>query len=132
MYGSELIIDLKGCDVSKFTREHIEEYMIALCDLIDMERETLLFWDDLDVPEEERETEPHLKGTSAVQWITTSNVVIHTLDLVGEVYINIHSCKAYNERDAAWFSREFFGGVFQLCNAPNGYRIIARGLESKV
>ena len=37
-YGIELILDLHGCDASKFTRESITEYFEQLCDLIDMQR----------------------------------------------------------------------------------------------
>lgn len=109
-YGAELIIDLKDCDVSKFTREEITVYMEGLCDLIDMERCDLHFWDDFDVPEGEKETEPHLKGTSAIQFITTSNITIHTLDLLGEVYVNIFSCKDFDSKKAADFTLSFFDG----------------------
>lgn len=109
-YGKELILDLHGCDVSKFTREEIERYFIELCDLIDMERADLHFWDDLDTPEDEKQTEPHLVGTSAIQFIMTSNVTIHTLDLMERVYLNIFSCKEFSDADAKKFSLGFFGG----------------------
>ena len=44
-YGRELILDLHECDPCKFTRESIAEFMIELCELIDMERCELHFWD---------------------------------------------------------------------------------------
>lgn len=131
-YGTEVIIDLKDCDVSLFTREHIRNYFIDLCAKLKMEMADLHFWDDLDVPEEERETEPHLKGTSAIQFITTSNITIHTLDLLGEAYINIFSCKPFDEREAALFTRFFFGGEFQVGKAEFVWRMFERGPESKV
>jgi len=59
---------------------------------------------------EEQETEPHLKGTSAVQFIETSNIVIHTLDILESVYLNIFSCKDFNADAAAKFSAEWFRG----------------------
>ncbi len=131
-YGKELIIDLKDCDSSKFTRKAIEQYMIWLCGLIDMKRSDLHFWDDVDVPEEDKETEPHLKGTSAIQFITTSNITIHTLDLVGEVYVNIFSCKDFDERSAATFTRSFFGGNFQASGSGGKiYGVLTRGRESR-
>ena len=65
-YGIELILDLHGCDSSTFTRKSIGAYFERLCDLIDMEREALHFWDDIGVPEEDRQTSPHTQGTSAV------------------------------------------------------------------
>ena len=88
-YGKELIIDLHGCDASTFNRKSIRKFFKELCVLIDMERCKLSFWDDYDVPPEEQEHEPHLKGTSAIQFIKTSNIVIHTLDILENVYLNI-------------------------------------------
>ena len=107
-YGVELILDLHGCDASKFTRESIQLYFEQLCDLIDMQREELFFWDDVNVPEEERQTSPHTQGTSAVQFILTSSIVIHALDQLEAVYINIFSCKAYDPKVAENFSVEWF------------------------
>ncbi len=107
-YGHELIIDLHGCDVSTFNRASIEGYMVAVCEAIGMEREDLHFWDYEGVPEEEVSQEAHLAGTSAVQFITTSNIVIHTLDMLGAVYINVFSCKEYSKEIAEKVTREWF------------------------
>jgi len=126
-YGKELIIDLRGCDASKFNRESISNYLRGLCNLIDMKRGDLHFWDDVGVPENEQQTEPHTKGTSAVQFILTSNITIHTLDLLGEVYINIFSCKNFNERMAALFTRDFFKGYFQNNVDGAEWKVISRG-----
>ena len=108
-YGFELIIDLHGCDVSKFTRRSIEKYMVAVCEAIEMEREDLHFWDYDGVPKEELPSEAHLLGTSAVQFITTSNITIHTLDLLKAAYINIFSCKEFDEKVAEQITKEWFG-----------------------
>lgn len=110
-YGIELILDLHGCDASKFTRESITEYFERLCDLIDMQREDLHFWDDVGLPEEDKQTSPHTQGTSAVQFILTSSIVIHALDQLKAVYINIFSCKAYDPKVAEKFSAEWFGST---------------------
>ena len=75
-----------------------------------MQRADLHWWDDLDLPEEERETEPHLKGTSAIQFITTSNITIHTLDILKNVYLNIFSCKNFDTDVAKNFSEKWFEG----------------------
>lgn len=109
-YGKELILDIHGCDLSTFTRKSIRGYFKRLCLLIDMETSRLCWWDDYGVPLEEREVEPHLKGTTAVQFITTSNIVIHTLDLLENVYVNIFSCKDFDADIAAKFSVEWFRG----------------------
>jgi len=109
-YGKELIIDIHNCDPSKFNRKSIEIFFIELCDLIDMQRCDLHFWDDLYTPPEEKETEPHLVGTSAIQFIKTSNIVIHTLDILKRAYINVFSCKDFDENKTAEFSSIYFAG----------------------
>ena len=108
-YGMELVLDLHDCDPDTFTRDAIELYLSDLCKLIDMEPCVLHFWDDRDVPEAERQTNPKTKGTSAVQFILTSSIVIHTLDLLRAVYLNIFSCKRFDSDAAARFSAEAFG-----------------------
>ena len=109
-YGKELIIDLHNCDASTFNRKSIKQYFTELCDLIDMERCKLSWWDDHGIPKEEQQSEPHLKGTTAVQFILTSNIVIHTLDLLGNVYINIFSCKDFESEIVKNFSAKWFKG----------------------
>jgi S-adenosylmethionine/arginine decarboxylase-like enzyme len=110
-YGIELILDLHGCDASKFTRASISEYFERLCILIDMQREELHFWDDEGVSEEDKQTSPHTQGTSAVQFILTSSIVIHTLDQLKAVYINIFSCKLFDPKVAEQFSTDWFGAT---------------------
>ncbi len=102
-------MDLHGCDVSKFNRTSLDEYFEKLCKAIDMKRADLHFWDDVDVPEDEKETLPHTKGTSAVQFIITSNITVHTLDLLKAVYVNIFTCKEFDEKVAEEITKEWFG-----------------------
>lgn len=110
-YGYELIMDLHGCDVGKFNRNSIKEYMVAVCEAIGMEREDLRFWDYEGVPEEELPKEAHLLGTSAVQFITTSSITIHTLDLLKAVYVNIFSCRSFHEKVAEEITKKWFGAT---------------------
>ena len=109
-YGKELILDLHECDPSTFTRKSIKKFFKELCELIDMEREKLCWWDDYGVLPEEQETEPHLKGTTAIQFIKTSNITIHTLDLLKSVYLNIFSCKDFEPEIVKQFTEEWFKG----------------------
>ena len=108
-YGFELILDLHECDVSKFNRESLDGYFEKVCKAIDMQKCERYFWDDVDVPEDEKETLPHTKGTSAVQFIITSNITIHTLDLLKAVYVNIFTCKGFDEKVAEQITKEWFG-----------------------
>ncbi len=109
-YGSELILDLHHCKVDSFTREVIRAYCKSLCQVIGMQPEELHFWDDEDVPVADRQTSAQTKGTSAVQFIITSSITIHALDLLGNVYVNIFSCKDFNEEVAVLETLRWFGG----------------------
>ncbi len=108
-YGYELILDLHGCDPATFTRASIDWYFDTVCMAIDMVKCERYFWDDDGVPPEEQQTSPHTKGTSAVQFILTSSIVIHTLDLLETAYINIFSCKAFDRNVAEEITKEWFG-----------------------
>jgi S-adenosylmethionine/arginine decarboxylase-like enzyme len=107
-YGFELILDLYDCDVSTFNRSSLQAFFEKLCDEIKMKRCELHFWDDVGVPTEKQQTSPHTMGTSAVQFILTSTIVVHTLDLLKAVYINIFSCKEFDKDKAEKLTKEWF------------------------
>ena len=107
-YGYELILDLHGCNAATFTREHLNLYFTELCELIGMQRAEVHYWDDVGVPTDERQTSPQTKGTSAVCFILTSTIVVHTLDLLSAAYVNIFSCKAFDPEVATEFTKEWF------------------------
>jgi len=109
-YGKELILDLHNCDLEMFTREKITKYFIEVCKVIGMERAELFFWDYEDNEKERREAAEHLAGVSAVQFIQTSNITVHTLDKLKKVFVNIFTCKDFDQEDAAKFTEWFFGG----------------------
>ena len=75
-----------------------------------MKREDLRFWDYRDMPREYDRAPDHLKGTTAVQFISTSALVIHTLDVTGQAFLDLFSCKAFDHDLAAKITAEFFGG----------------------
>lgn len=109
MYGREVLLDVVDADPAKFTRASIEEFLGRLCGALYLERADLHFW-DYDTPEERAEAPAHLRGVSAVQFVTTSTVVVHTLDESKQVLINVFGC---GEIDAAVVERvavSHFGG----------------------
>lgn len=122
-YGKELIIDLKECDVKTFTRESIKQYFIDLCELIKMEREDFHFWDYYGDPKGYKNAPDHLKGVSAIQFIRTSNITIHTLDVSKQCLINIFSCKEFCVDCTKEFTTKWFKG--RVSNLD----IIARGTK---
>lgn len=107
-YGFELILDLHSCNPATFTRDHLSRYFTELCDLIHMKMCEVHFWDDLGVPPEERQTSPMTKGTSAVCFILTSTIVVHTLDELKAVYVNIFSCMEFEPALATKFTEKWF------------------------
>ena len=117
MYGKELILDIHNCncDSGEFSRGNIKRFMKQLCLMINMERHDLCFWDYKGQPEEYAKAPPHLKGTSAVQFISTSNITIHTLDEMRRVYLNIFSCKSFKSSVVKEVALNFFGG--EIVNA---------------
>ena len=107
-YGFELLLDLHGCNPAKVNRADIDGYFTELCRRISMEKAETHFWDDVGVSIEERQTSPQTKGTSAVCFILTSTIVVHTLDILEAVYVNIFSCKAFDPEIAAKFTENWF------------------------
>lgn len=93
-----------------FNRKIIEQVFIEICRTQKMERCDLHWWDDLDTPENEKETEPHLVGTSAIQFIKTSNITIHTLDILHKVFINVFTCGELDRHTIEKTARSYFGG----------------------
>lgn len=108
-YGFELIMDLHDCDVSKFNKASLRKYFVKLCKAINMKRCELYFWDELGTPSEKGQTCSRTKGMSAVQFILTSSVVVHMLDLLKAVYINIFSCRSFDKEIAEKLTKEWFG-----------------------
>lgn len=108
-YGYELIIDLDKADVRKFTREALAEFLDTLCiDILNVRPEDRHFWDDVGLTLEQCQTDPKTKGTTVVQFLLTSNVTIHTLDILRKVYINIFVCRDFDANRAINFCKEFF------------------------
>ena len=108
-YGIELILDLHKCNSKKFTKYYINKFFKELCKEIDMEACKVTFW-EYDTQEEFDAAPPHLKGITGVQFISTSNITIHTLYDLKAVYLNIFSCKDFDTLGAMIFCKEFFGG----------------------
>tara|TARA_R100001530_G_scaffold93239_1_gene64715 strand:- start:1028 stop:1399 length:372 start_codon:yes stop_codon:yes gene_type:complete len=118
-YGKELILDIYECNPKKFTRKELKKFFHLLCNNIDMERCDLHFWDYKGYPKEYKEAPAHLKGTSAIQFIKTSNITVHALDEMKRIYINIFSCKDFDAKCAIAFSKAYFEGVIKKKTVVN-------------
>ncbi len=104
IFGYELVLDLFECDTDVITsKKKLQEYVDKLCKLIKMKKfgKVLLPYFG--------EKEKFTKGYSLVQLIETSSITGHFSDYWKTAYINIFSCRTYDQKLAKKFSREFFG-----------------------
>jgi S-adenosylmethionine/arginine decarboxylase-like enzyme len=87
-WGYHLILDCKACDKAKITdADNIRNFATVLVKAIDMKAygEPLL--------EHFATHNPLAGGYSLVQLIETSDITAHFVDLSGDAYIDIFSCK---------------------------------------
>lgn len=120
-YGIELIIDLHECDSSIFTEENLRKFVKELIEITGMKAYgEPLIWNDHNA------TETHLKGASIFQFIMTSDIVVHALDITGLVLINLFTCKDFNIEKTIDFAKEFFKSNKASC------KILQRGKISEI
>jgi len=109
-WGLHTTIDLKNCHPELIrSADAIKDYVIQLCDLIEMNR----FGDPLIVNFGQT---PELAGYSMVQLIETSNISGHFINMDNSIYIDIFSCKLYNPYIVAQFTKDFFNGNNYIIN----------------
>jgi S-adenosylmethionine/arginine decarboxylase-like enzyme len=103
-WGIASSIDIYDCDPWTIrSAEKIREFVVELCDLIEMKR----FQDTVVVNfgEDER-----VAGFSMVQLIETSLISGHFANLTNTAYLDVFSCKPYDPDVVAEFARTFFQG----------------------
>jgi len=104
VFGYELVMDLSDCDLSGMSsKKKLTEYVNRLCKLIKMKK-----YGKAQLPYFGLE-KPQTKGYSLLQFIETSSITGHFSEYWRKSYINIFSCKPYDHRLAANFTKEFFG-----------------------
>ena len=103
VFGFELIMDLSGCGLEIMSsRKKLQEYVDTLCKLIKMKKYGKALIPYFGV------NKPHTKGYSLVQLIETSSITGHFSEFWRMSYINVFSCKPYNHKLAADFTKKFF------------------------
>lgn len=101
VWGKELTIDGKS-DPKKVNDPNVlRSFLKEIVVRIDMKA--------YKEPQIELFGEGELYGFSALQWIHTSNIVLHTC-LDGQCYLNIFSCKTFDVEIVKKCFLEFFGG----------------------
>jgi len=101
-WGLSTSVDLQDCAPETIRdRNHIEAYVIALCNLIGMKRygdcQIVHFGDG------------RVAGYSMIQLIETSLISGHFANDTNRAYLDIFSCKGYDAVVVEEFSRKFFG-----------------------
>ena len=107
--------DVENCDAYTIrSADEIKRYVIELCDLIDMKR-----FGECNVVhfgEDER-----VAGYSMFQLIETSCISGHFANESNRSYIDVFSCKAYDPKVVAEFTRTFFKGDVVRVNTCNRF-----------
>jgi S-adenosylmethionine/arginine decarboxylase-like enzyme len=109
-WGKSLHLDLYGCDGLLITsRGYIKNYVVSITDKIKMKRykNTMIEW----FGEEE-----HVKGFSFIQLIYTSSITGHFSEEKGNGYIDIFSCKEFDEYEATKFTKDYFNAEEYMMN----------------
>lgn len=112
-WGIHTIIDLTNCNEQAIRSQHyIEKFAKQLVTLIDMksygEPQVIHFGDC-----------PSVKGYTLVQLIETSLISAHFVELTNSAYIDIFSCKDYDTRAAAKFTKHFFSAETMIKKVIN-------------
>jgi len=109
-YGKSVSMDVHGCNVGLFNRRDLRKFVKALCVEIDMIPAQLHWWDYGADEVEKAKAPPHLKGVSVVQFIETSTIVVHTLDDLEVVYLDLFSCGDFESSEVIKFTENYFQG----------------------
>lgn len=102
-WGQHLVLDFSGCPKETLTNgEHIKAWVNALVEKIEMVAygEPML--------EHFATHDPKTGGYTLVQLIETSNICAHFAENRGEVYIDIFSCKSFDNSVAQQVCVDYF------------------------
>ena len=103
-WGYHLMLDCAGCDHEKITNgENIKRFTKELVKRIDM----VAFGDP--IVEHFATHDPQKAGYSMVQLIETSNICAHFVDRDNTMYLDVFSCKTYDNQVVIDTVKEFFG-----------------------
>jgi len=101
-WGQLTILDLPNCEHDILTDKlRIREFCSGLCSKIGMR--------PYGPPVIERFGEGNLRGISATQLIETSSITVHCDEIDNRVFVDIFSCKEFNDVDAWKYCEEYFG-----------------------
>ena len=102
-WGYHLIVDCSKCDKKKVKDlNHIKKFIDSVVKTCKMKKLGNLKVENL------QDGDKKLYGYSVVQLIHTSSIVCHLMDLTGDVYIDIFSCKEFDIDKVIYVINTFF------------------------
>ena len=110
-WGLSSAIDLHDCDADLIRdKEKIKEFVVQLCEFIDMKR----FGECVVVNFGEDE---EVAGFSMTQLIETSLISAHFANKTNRVFLDVFSCKYYSPEATAKFAKSFFKANEYIVNS---------------
>jgi S-adenosylmethionine/arginine decarboxylase-like enzyme len=106
-WGMLAAIDLHGCDRSRLEdADTLRRFVPSLIDAIGMRAHGPLALDRFGGGE--------LEGWSAMQFIETSSVTVHTDEVFARCFVDVFSCRPFDAEVAAAIAVAYFGGTFTV------------------
>lgn len=103
-YGQHLLVDTQRCNSRITSVPEVTVFIKELVDLIGM-----VGWGEPLVTRfPEDSAIGSLQGVSAIQMIYTSSITLHGHDLSRDMYLDVFSCKEYDEAKVETFVKDFF------------------------
>jgi S-adenosylmethionine/arginine decarboxylase-like enzyme len=106
-WGYHLILDCKNCDISKITDDEVirtfVQTLVARIDMVAYGDPTIVHFATHD---------PQKAGYSLVQLIETSSITAHFVDINGDGYLDVFSCKPFSIEDVEETVVEFFNPLY--------------------
>jgi S-adenosylmethionine/arginine decarboxylase-like enzyme len=106
-WGMMAVLDLHGCDRARLQDpDTIRRFVPEVIDAIGMRAHGPLHLERFGTGE--------LEGWSAMQFIETSSLTIHTDEFGDRCYVDVFSCKQFDPELAAAIAERHFGGTSKL------------------
>jgi S-adenosylmethionine/arginine decarboxylase-like enzyme len=106
-WGMLAAIDLHGCERSRLEDpETLRRFVPSLINAIGMRAHGPLVLD--------RFGDGELEGWSAMQFIETSSITVHSDEVRGRCFVDVFSCRPFDSDAAAAVAVAHFGGTFRL------------------
>lgn len=106
-WGKHIMLDCSECDPESIRRiEHIETFITELCEKTEMKK-----WGKLHalcLEDDEYNRAHDIVGYSVCQFIQTSSIVGHFCETTNSMYLDLFSCKHFNDDDVVDLVVKYF------------------------